>query len=130
MGVRDINTSVHQGTLASGPVPPESSLQSSGMQLHQGNCIKIPDFRSGPVGSRVVPIFYREHASQAVERIREATPIANSASAYHGLHELQFRGVFGAEEIEVASLICLQNMIDIEAWITSQLCRWRQFQVV
>ena len=102
MGVRDINTSVHQGTLASGPVPPESSLQSSGMQLHQGNCIKIPDFARGPVGSRVVPIFYREHASQAVERIREATPIANLL-AYHGLHELQFRGVFGAEEIEVVS---------------------------
>ena len=119
MGVRDINTSVHQGTLASGPVPPESSLQSSGMQLHQGNCIKIPDFRSGPVGSRVVPIFYREHASQAVERIREATPIANSASAYHRVHEFEFCCILGAEKVEVASLICLQNVIDIEPGISS-----------
>ena len=63
-----------------------------------GNCIKIRDFRSRPAGSRVVPIFYREHASRAVEHIGEPTRIANSASTYHGLHELEFLRRFRAEK--------------------------------
>jgi len=62
-----------------------------------------------------------------------------SASSDNGRNESQFLGVARPKEIEIASLIGLQHMVDVQAWITAQmLARGRretappgfQFQIV